>query len=302
MTTGGTPAPTRGGTRAALVCLVAVTAVWGSTFVVVKDAIERMPVLDFLAFRFVAATAVMAAIRPRALVRLDGTGRRHGVLLGLALGAGYVGQTFGLQHTSAAVSGFITGMFVVFTPLIAAGVLGRPVPATAWGAVALATFGLGLISLHGFAIGAGELLTLSCALFFAVHIVGLGEWSPRDNAYALAIVQLGTVAVLCTAAALPGGLTAPPDLAVWLAVALTSVFATALAFLGQTWAQTRLSPTRTAVVMTMEPVFAGIFAVLAGERLGPRTLAGAAAVLAAMYLVELGPRRGADTRVERLEA
>src|SRR4051812_44930148 len=155
------------------VALVGVTAVWGSTFVVVKDAIERMPVLDFLAWRFAIAAVAMAVVRPGAVRRLGRDGTRSGVLLGLALGIGYITQTFGLERTSAAVSGFITGMFVVFTPLTAALVLRRRVTAAAWGATALATVGLGLLSLHGFALGAGETLTLCCAVAFALHIVGL---------------------------------------------------------------------------------------------------------------------------------
>ncbi len=269
---------------------------------VVQSAVERMPVFDFLAIRFAAAALAMVALRPSVLRQLDAETRRHGVLLGLALGIGYVVQTFGLLHTSAAVSGFITGMFVVFTPLIAAVLLRRPVPGAAWASVALATVGLGVISLQGFAVGAGESLTLLCAFCFAVHIVGLGEWSHRHEAYALAVVQLATVAVLCGLAAAPGGIALPPDAGVWAAVALTSLLATALAFVLQTWAQARLAPTRAAVVMTLEPVFAGLFAALAGEHLGPRMLLGGALVLAAMYLVELGPRRAADASFERLEA
>jgi drug/metabolite transporter (DMT)-like permease len=287
--------------RLATAALVGVTAIWGSTFVVVKDAVDRMPVMDFLAFRFLLAALLMLLLRPLVLGNLGRNGLRHGVLLGIPLGVGYVGQTVGLQYTSAAVSGFITGMFVVFTPLIAAVVLRSPVGAAAWTAVALATVGLGLISLRGWAIGPGELLTLSCAFCFAIHIVGLGEWSPQHDPYPLAIVQLMTVAVLCVAAAVPGGITPPPDAAAWLAVVITAVFATALAFVVQTWAQSLLTPTRAAVIMTMEPVFAGLFAALAGESLQQRTLLGGALVIAAMYLVEVGPRRGAEGRQERLE-
>lgn len=283
--------------------LVLVTASWGSTFVIVQDAVERMPVLDFLTIRFAVAAAVLVALRPGSLGGLDWAARRHGVLLGAALGVGYVLQTYGLQHTSAAVSGFVTGMFVVFTPLTAALLLRRPVGLTAWAAVALATVGLGLLSLRGLGVGVGELLTLLAAACFAVHIVGLGEWSAGHDAYALAVVQLATVAALCGLAASPGGLAGPPDPGVWSAVVLTAVLATALAFVLQTWAQARLPATRAAVVMTLEPVFAGVFAVLlGGERLGARTLLGAAFVLAAMYVVELGPRRGVDASVGRLEA
>ena len=279
--------------------LTGICMVWGSTFVVVKDAVEKMPVTDFLTWRFGMATLAMLLIRPRSVARLGSTGRRNGAAVGLALGTGYLLQTLGLQHTSAAVSGFITGMFVVLTPVTGAVLLRKPPGGTAWVGVALATVGLGLLSLHGFSVGSGELLTLGCALAFALHIVGLGEWSSRHDAYGLAVVQLLTTALLCAVVAVPGGLVVPPDASVWGALALTALAATALAFVVQTWAQAHLAPTRAAVIMTMEPVFSGIFAVvLAGEVLGARVLAGAACVVAAMLLTELG---GDPPVVERLE-
>jgi drug/metabolite transporter (DMT)-like permease len=288
--------------RAPTLALLAVTAVWGSTFVVVKDAVDRMPVTDFLTWRFGLAALAMLLLRPRTVVSLPGRGRRAGLLLGLALGSGYLLQTLGLQTTSAAVSGFITGMFVVLTPLGAAVLLRQAPSRLAWAAVALATVGLGLLSLRGFAIGGGELLTLGCAAAFALHIVGLGRWASSYDAYGLAVVQLLTVAAMCALVAIPGGLAAPPDLGVWGALLLTALAATALAFVVQTWAQAHLPPTRAAVVMTMEPVFGGLFAVgVAGERLGLRTLLGALLVLAAMVLTEVGPRSGAEGQVERLE-
>ncbi len=289
-------------TRAALVAMVAVTAVWGSTFLVVQDAVDRMPVTDFLTWRFGIATLAMVALRPGSVRALPGRGRRTGGLLGLALTAGYLLQTLGLQTTPASVSGFLTGLFVVFTPLLGALLLRARVPASAWLAVALATVGLGLISLHGFSIGSGELLTVGCAAAFAVHIVGLGQWATAYDAYALAVPQLATTTVLCAVVAVPGGLAVPPDGGVWAALVLTALLATAVAFVVQTWAQQRLSPTRTAVVMTMEPVFALLFGVgLGGDRLGWRGLTGGALVLVAMLLVEVGPRRGAEGAVQRLE-
>jgi drug/metabolite transporter (DMT)-like permease len=282
--------------------LVGVTAIWGSTFVVVKDAVEKMPVTDFLTWRFGLAALVMLLLRPRSVAALGPAGRRAGALVGLALGAGYLLQTLGLQHTSAAVSGFITGMFVVLTPLGSALLLRSRVPLGAWGAVALATVGLALLSLHGFSVGYGELLTLGCAAAFALHIVGLGQWSASYDAFGLAVVQLATTAVLCAVVAVPGGVVVPPTASVWGALAVTALGATALAFVVQTWAQSVLAPTRAAVIMTMEPVFSGLFAVaLAGERLGVRTLLGAALVLAAMLLTEVGPRHGAEGSVSRLE-
>ena len=203
----------------ALLSLVGVCVVWGSTFVVVKDAVERMPVMDFLAWRFGIAAVVMAIARPRAVRTLDPTARRHGVYLGLALAAGYVAQTFGLERTPATVSGFITGLFVVFTPLFVALFLRTRVEITSWVGVGLATAGLALLSLHGFSVGSGEAITLLCAIAFALHIVGLGDWSTARDAYGLAVVQLSTVAVVSAIAAAPDSLAPPPDAGVWGAIA-----------------------------------------------------------------------------------
>jgi drug/metabolite transporter (DMT)-like permease len=287
--------------RTALVAtggLVFTTAVWGSTFVVVKGAIAKVPVLDFLVLRFALAAVVMLAVRPRALASLDRTAWRHGILLGLVLALGYAAQTFGLQTASASVSGFITGLFVVFTPLIGAVVLKRRIPRAVWFAVALATVGLGLISLHGFSIGRGELLTVGGAFCFALHIVGLGEWSHRYDAYALAVVQIGTVAVFSLTLAVVNngthgnaGITLPASASVWSAVVVTALLGTAAGFFLQTWSQARMPATRAAVVLTMEPVFAGVTGVLSGETLAARGWVGAGLVLAAMYLVELAPSK-----------
>ena len=171
-----------------------------------------------------------------------------------------------------------------------------------WIAVGLATVGLGLISLHGFSIGSGEALTLLCALAFGLHIVGLGEWSPSYDASALAIVQLTTVAVMSIVIAAPSSLAPPPDLRVWGAIALTAIPGTAVAFFIQTWAQGRLAPARAAVVLTMEPVFAGIFGVaVGGDHLTVRIIVGAVLVLVAMYTVEAGPRATKDGQVQRFE-
>lgn len=283
--------------------LLVVTAIWGSTFVVVKDAIGRMPAMDFLVWRFGIATVVMAAIRPRALAGLGRTGLRRGVLLGLALGAGYIFQTVGLETTPATVSAFVTGLFIVFTPLCAGVLLRQRISGLAWAAVALATLGLGLITLHGWQVGRGELLTLGCALAFALQLIGLGEWADRHDTAALSIVQLAVTTVMALIGAAPSSLAPPPDAGVWGAVLLTAIAATALAFFIQTWAQTILDPTRAAIVLTTEPVFAAVFGVaFGGDPFSARTALGALCVLGAMFLVELGPRGSRDARVERLEA
>lgn len=296
---------------AAILALLCATAIWGGTFPVVKDALTPvgpMQVFDFLAWRFALATLVMALARPRTLARLGRDGWRHGALLGVALGVGFIVQTAGLQRTPSSVAGFVTGMFVVFTPLVTWAILHRRVGASAWLAVLTATCGLALLSAGTsgkdatHASVAGLVLVLSCALAYAVHIVGLGEWSAKHDPYGLAVAQLGTVTVLCAVAAAFGahGLRPPDDGSAWFAVGLTALAATALAFVIQTWSQSVLDPTRASVVMTMEPVFAGLFAVgFAGESMTAVAILGAALVIAGMLLTELGS--GRDVAQRRLE-
>ena len=286
----------------ALIALVGVTAIWGWTFLIVQDAISRMPVMDFLAFRFTIASVVMFVLRPRCLRGVSRRGLLRGSLLGVVLGLGYIAQTFGLLSASAAVSGFITGMFVVLTPVIAWIILRHKTPRSTWLAVVLACVGLALLSLHGWSVGIGEMLTLACAFFFALHIVGLGEWSPQYDPYGFTLIQISMVALMSLIAAAPDGIEMPPDSAVWIAIGITSVLATALAFLVQTWVQSLVSPTRAAVIMTMEPVFAGIFAVvIGGNQLTARIIAGAACVLAAMLVIQLTPHpRPVLTKPEKI--
>jgi len=272
----------------ALIALVAVTAIWGSTFIVVQNAVSQMPVMDFLGIRFTIAAVVLFLLRPNCLRGMTRKGFVRSIIIGLALFLGFITQTYGLQYTEAAISGFITGMFVVITPLISWLLLKRNIRPSMWLAVALATIGLGILSLKGWSVGTGELLTLLCAIFFAIHIVSLGEWAGKYNIYGVAFIQISVVAVISMAAATPYGITLPPNTSVWGAVILTAVFASAIGFLIQTWAQTLISPTRTAVTLTMEPVFAGLFAVLiGGNQLTIRIVIGALFVLSAMLITSL---------------
>ncbi len=279
--------------RLALTALVGVTAVWGWTFIIVKDAIQLMPVMDFLAVRFTLAAALLFVLRPACLRGMSRRGYFRGVILGILLGMSYITQTQGLLDTSPAVSGFITGMAVVFTPLVAWLLLRQKIGVYAWLAVGLAIIGLALLSLRGWAFGKGELLTLACAVFVAFHIIGLGQWSTQHDIYGLAFIQIATIAVISLIAAAPGGIMMPPDSETWGTIAITAVLATAAAFLVQTWAQSLVSPTHIAVVLTMEPVFAGVFSVAFGyEQVTIRIVLGAVCVLAGMLIVQLKPGRG----------
>jgi drug/metabolite transporter (DMT)-like permease len=282
--------------------LTLVTAVWGSTFFLIKDVVTVLPVADFLAVRFWVAAAVMVVAFWPQLRRLDGPALRRGLLLGVVYAVAQLLQTWGLEHTSASVSGFVTGMYVVLTPVLAGLLLRARTPPVVWLAVLLATAGLAVLSLHGFAVGFGEALTFVSAAVYALHIVGLGAWSRPSDALGLSTAQMLSLAATCTVVALPGGIEVPPDAGVWAAVLYMALVAGAVALILQTWAQAHLPATRAAIVMTTEPVFAALFAVLlGGESLGSRVVLGGALVLTAMYLAELGPRRRRGDPVAALD-
>jgi drug/metabolite transporter (DMT)-like permease len=273
-----------------------VTAVWGSTFVLIKDLVATLPVTDFLAVRFVIAAAVLLIVLWRQVRRLGQEQLARAVGLGIVYGLAQILQTAGLARSTAAVSGFVTGMYVVLTPLVAALLLRQRTPRSVWVAVALSTAGLALLALRGLAIGGGELLVLGSAGLYALHIVGLSRWSVPRDVLGLSAVQMVTIAVVCSAGALPGGVVMPQTVGQWSGVLYTALAAGALALVLQTGAQSHLSATRSAVIMTMEPVFAALFAVaLGGEHLSWRMLGGGVLVLSAMYLVELAPAREPPT-------
>jgi drug/metabolite transporter (DMT)-like permease len=295
-------ATTAGSALRAQGALLVVTVAWGSTFVVVQQVTREVPITDFLGLRFGIAAVLMFVIRPRALSQLTKEQRGHGLMLGLFLTAGFLLQTFGLARTTPTISAFITGLFVVFTPIAAWVLMRRAIEPLTWVGVALAVAGLAFLSLRGWSIGFGEILTLFGAIAFALHIVNLGRWATRESAYGLAVIQLGVVSVVCSALGCLDGFELPQSKANWLAVVFLAIFATAIAFFVQTWAQSVISPTRAAVVMTMEPVFATLVAVLfINEPITVRIVIGAICVLAAMYLVELGPRHAEDAAIQRLE-
>jgi drug/metabolite transporter (DMT)-like permease len=285
----------------ATAALLATTAAWGSTFFLIKDLLDRVPTLDFLAVRFLIAGVVMALVAPQALRRLTPESRRHAAVLGLLYGVAQILQTAGLAHTAASVSGFITGMYVVATPLFAALILRTRVTGTTFGAVALATAGLGVLTLDGFSVGYGEAITLVASLIYALHIVGLGAWSNPAEALGMSVVQLLVIAVVCLVATAPDGVVLPATGQDWASVVYMALVAGALGLVAQTWAQAHLAPTRTAIIMSTEPVFAAFFAVLlGGEGVTSRMVAGGLMVLAAMLLVELAPRRRVEGEVQHL--
>lgn len=275
--------------------LIAVAAVWGGTFVVVKDAVSLYPLYAFLALRFLIAVVAFAVVMPASVRLLNGRTLQVGLLAGVLLTAGYVFQTWGLQGTSASKAAFITGMFVVITPALQAVVLRRPPLRRTMAGVALAVAGLWLISGGGGGgWNVGDTRVLLCAVAYSAHIIVLGSVGHHHDVRPFTLVQLATVAVVCGGISLvtetPGW---PADVSVWVALGITGVFASAVAFAVQTYAQRFLSPTKTALILITEPAFGGLFGWIAGERLGIGGLTGAALILAGMVVSELPGRREA---------
>ena len=266
--------------------LLAVAAMWGISFVWMKDILDQQDVYSFLTSRFVVAVIAMIILNPRVIRAFKPQLIRKGLVIGAALGAGYIFQTLGLDRTTPAITGFITGLYVVLTPLLGFLFLRHHLSKEAWLYVAIATVGLAILSVQGFSIGLGEIFVLISALLFAIHILLLSSWSKEFDAYALTVMQLIGVAMICAIPTSIQGYKSPPDIQVWSVIIFTAVFATAIAFVVQTWAQARISATKVAVILTTEVVFAAIFSVALGrEELTLRLIIGGAMVLVAMIAI-----------------
>ena len=268
--------------------LLTVSAAWGLSFVVMKTAIERQSVNNFLFTRFVLAVLVMILIRPQVIKYFNKDLLLRGFGAGFFLGGGYILQTIGLANTGAAITGFVTGLYVILTPLFAAVIFKDRISKTTWLYVLMATIGLALLSLQGWSVGFGELMVFLSAIAFAAHITALSKWSSGRDVYAMTITQLMMCAIMTGVASTFEGYSLPPDNGVWGVVIFTAVFATAIAFIVQTWSQAHMSATKVAVILTMEVVFAAIFAVIfGGERLSFQEALGGILVVTAMYLIVL---------------
>ena len=257
--------------------MLAVTAVWGWTFVLVKDAVTQYPTLPFMQIRFALALLVIAVVVHRVPSRRE---LRLGLVIGAVLAAGYLAQTAGLTITSPGNAGLITGLFVVLTPILNR-LFGAPIHWWTWSATLISPAGLILLTGGPSGMNLGDLLALACAVLFALHIVLLGRWSPGTSAAPLAMVQMAACTLLFSA----GGTWSLrwPNAAVWFAIVVTGLFASAFGYFIQTWAQAHISANRTALVLATEPAWALVAAiVLAGQHFGAAQAVGAALVLAAI--------------------
>ena len=271
-----------------LVAVIAVTAVWGVTFVQVKDAVEIYPLFAFLAVRYGIATGALALAGAGRLSSLGRSGLAAGTVIGALLGAGIALQTAGLERTTVSSTGFITGLYVVFTPLFGLLLFRTRVGLEVWLGVCLSVIGLAMLA--GVHVGStgGNLLVLASAAAQALQILMVERYARRYDAIALTLVTMAACfAGFLVIAVMLGQLEVPRGWTVWGALLVTGVFASALAYLIQIWAQRRISAARIALVFALETVFAGLFGyALAGDRLGWLGWGGCGVILAAIVIAE----------------
>ena len=279
------------------IAMISIAAVWGSSFVVMKDSLERQNVFSFLSSRFILAALLMFLYKPGVFRGLTRKFIYRGIIAGILLGGGYIFQTYGLTKTTVSNTGFITGLYLVFTPLISLIILKRHVLKIQWLAVIVATIGLFFISYNGVTIGLGEILVLISAFIYGGHFVALGEWSDGKNTYALTFIQVVTVAALTSIFAFKDGFQIAPDSTVWLAILYTAFFATFLGFLIQTKAQSVMSATVASVLLATETPFAVFFGLyFHSDPLTLRIITGGSLVMAAMALVIWSDNRKSSMR------
>jgi drug/metabolite transporter (DMT)-like permease len=272
---------------AVLVLSVAIT--WGVSFAVVKATVGEVSPSRLVGWRFVVATVTLLMLRPRVLYELNRRTLTHGSVLGALLGIGFVLCTVGMQTTSVLISAFVIGTTVVLAPLIAWVWLGHRLTTRAAAAVSLAFVGLAMITVRGFAVGPGTLLILAAAVLWAAHLVALARWSRVDRLHGLTLVQLAAsaaVALVCLLVFEDGQrLWRPMSASAAVGIVFLGAIATGGAFLALSWAQTRLDPTTTAVILTLEPLVGAGLGVALGDTWTVAILAGGIAVLAAVFLV-----------------
>ena len=274
--------------RAPLLALVGVTAIWGVTFVQVQNALALYPLFAFLAVRFAISTLALAPFAWGSLRSLPRSGYAAGVGPGALLATAYGLQTAGLDLTTVASTGFITGLYVVFTPLLALAFFGTPVPRVLWAGVVLAVAGLLLLNGVPGGSAVGNVLVLGNAVFQAFQITAMERYAPRYDPRALTFLQMATSCVGFTLIALSlGELEVPRGATVWGALLVTGVFAGALGYLIATWVQARTTAARAALVFTLEAPFAALFGVLlADEVLGWGGWLGCAVMMCGILVAE----------------
>ena len=278
------------------ITLLGASIIWGGTFPLIKVALQYSSPFAFLALRFLIAASLLAAIFRREIMSASMGALKAGFIIGVFIFIGYVTQTVGLEYTTASKSGFITGLYIVFTPVLALFILKTLLPKEQVFAVLLALLGLFLLSgieITGLHMGYGDFLTLISAIAYAFSIVLISKFTKKYDTSIMATTQILTVWVLCTLLwVVIEPVSLPTSTIVWAAVLFTAIFGTSLAFLAQNFAQKYTSPTKAVIIFTAEPVFAFIFSfLLLGETLSFEGFAGAALIVSGMLLSEIRLRR-----------
>jgi drug/metabolite transporter (DMT)-like permease len=279
--------------------LALVAVIWGVTFTVADDATAVFPAADLVLWRF-GLGALLLSVFSRSRAPLPGLLRRRSLVLGGLLGLGFLLQTWALTYTDALTSGFLTGLLVVFAPVAGWLFFRHRLAQAGWAGVGVAVTGVLVLGLNANGLGAGEMLTITAATVWGLHVVLLSRWTEPGHALRVARAQTAVVAALALVvvlarAAVTNGASMPvlpADADDWGSVLFLAVLATAAAMALLTWAQTRVNATRAAVILTLEPAVAGLTAAATCAALSPRTLVGAILLLSAMYLVEVAARPG----------
>ncbi|MDI3310766.1 MAG: DMT family transporter [Thermoanaerobacterium sp.] len=272
------------------IMLVLVTVIWGSTFVVVKNATSILPVYNFLFLRFLIALIVLVIMFGKRLIHIDKNTFAVSIIVGMMLFLGYAFQTLGLKYTTASKSGFITGFNVVLVPILEAFFLKAKLSKTSWLSVLLALGGLFLMTANiDLKINFGDFLTLLCAVSFAFQVVLIAKYAPSVDTVSFAIIQIFVVTLLSGILSfIYEKPTIPTDKAVWFALILTGIFATAFALAVQNTMQANTSATHAAIIFSLEPVFSAITAYLvSGEIMTLRSIMGGFLMIISMILSEM---------------
>lgn len=284
------------------VVLILTTIVWGTTFTVTKSSMTTVPPLYFLAWRFSFASLALLLLNIRRLGSITRSEWKGGLTLGLTMTAGFVAQTVGLVYSTASKGGFITGLAVVLVPLLGALLFRRRLSPRILCAVLVAATGLALLSLDfdaGLRLNRGDIWLFACALSFALNILFLGIYAPRCRVTVLSFTQVTFVGINCWLATLILEQPVPISGSLWAGIIYLGLFATVFTTIGQAWGQRIINPERAALVFTLEPVFAALFAmVLLGERLSSQGLVGSGLILAGIVIAELASVRGKHVKAE----
>lgn len=271
--------------------LVAVTVGWGASFIFTKEAVNQIEVFNFLALRFFIAFAFSAIVFHKKMLKINKKGMLYGTILGCVLFSGFAIQTIGIQYTSVSNSAFITGLSVVLVPIILAFINKKLPSKKIFVCSLMAVSGLAMLTLNNglTGINIGDLLTLLSTLGFATHIITVGKLANMEEPLSMAIVQIGVVSLLSMIASLMFETpTLPTTVPLWLNISALGLVCTAGAFITQNLAQKYTSASHTALIYTLEPVFAAVAGyIILGELLSGISMFGAILIVSGMLLAEI---------------